>query len=154
MVVLNQRVVPPVSAWSPLRQHAFGRLWLGSLASYLAVWMQSVAGAWLMTSLTTSALLIALMQTAISLPMFLLSLPAGVLGDLVDRRRLILSTQALMLLASASLALLTRFDQIGPAGLLALTFVLGTGMALNGPAWQSSMCEAIDRTEQIGRAHV
>jgi MFS family permease/quinol monooxygenase YgiN len=145
--VLNQRVVPPVSAWSPLRQHTFGRLWLGSLVSYLAVWMQSVAGAWLMTSLTSSALLIALMQTAISLPMFLLSLPAGVLGDLVDRRRLILSTQALMLLASASLALMTKFEQIGPAGLLALTFVLGTGMALNGPAWQSSMCEAIDRTE-------
>jgi MFS family permease len=144
--VLNQRVAA-VSAWSPLRQFTFGRLWVGSLASYLAVWMQSVAGAWLMTSLTSSAFLVALMQTAISLPMFLLSLPAGVLGDLVDRRRLILSTQALMLLASVSLAILTLFGAIGPAGLLALTFVLGAGMALNGPAWQSSMCEAIDRAE-------
>src|SRR5438132_1101264 len=109
--------------------------------------MQSVAGAWLMTTLTSSALLVALMQTAISLPMFLLSLPAGVLGDLLDRRRLILSTQALMLLASCLLAVLTWFGAIESWSLLALTFVLGTGMALNGPAWQSSMCEAIDRAE-------
>jgi MFS family permease/quinol monooxygenase YgiN len=144
--VLNQPVAA-ASAWSPLRYRTFGRLWFASLTSYLAVWMQSVAGAWLMTSLTSSALLVALMQTAISLPMFLLSLPAGVLGDLLDRRRLILSTQALMLCASCLLAVLTLFGAIGPAGLLGLTFVLGTGMALNGPAWQSSMCEAIDRAE-------
>jgi len=144
--VLNQRDVIG-SAWSPLRHQTFGRLWFASLAGYLAVWMQSVAGAWLMTSLTSSALLVALMQTAISLPMFLLSLPAGVLADLVDRRRLILSTQALMLIASCLLAALTLLGAIGPASLLALTFVLGAGMALNGPAWQASMCEAIDRVE-------
>jgi MFS family permease len=144
--VLHQHVATG-SAWSPLRHQTFGRLWLASLASYVAVWMQSVAGAWLMTSLTSSPLLVALMQTAISGPMFLLSLPAGVLGDLLDRRRLILSTQALMLLASCALAALTLNGAIGPAMLLGLTCVLGTGMALNGPAWQSSMCEAIDRTE-------
>jgi MFS family permease len=144
--MLNQRVAPG-SAWSPLRHRTFGRLWLGSLASYLALWMQSVAGAWLMTSLTSSALLVALMQTAISLPMCLLSLPAGVLGDLLDRRRLILFTQALMLIASCLLAVLTLLGAIGPAGLLGLTFLLGTGMALNSPAWQASMCEAIERAE-------
>jgi len=144
--VLDQRAAPG-SAWSPLRRQTFGRLWLASLASYLAIWMQSVAGAWLMTSLTSSALLVALMQTAISLPMCLLSLPAGVLGDLLDRRRLILSTQTLMLLASCALAALTLAGSIGSTGLLALTFLLGCGMALNGPSWQASMCEAIDRTE-------
>jgi len=135
------------SAWSPLRQRTFARLWLGSLATYLAVWMQSVAGAWLMTSLTSSALLVALMQTAISLPMCLLSLPAGVLADLLDRRRLILSTQVLLLLASCLLAIMALAGAIGPASLLALTFVLGTGMALNGPAWQASMCDSIERAE-------
>jgi MFS family permease/quinol monooxygenase YgiN len=135
------------SAWSPLRRQTFGRLWLASLATYLAVWMQSVAGAWLMTSLTLTPLLVALMQTAISLPMCLLSLPAGVLADLVDRRRLILSTQALLLIASCALAALTLLDAIGAVGLLGLTFLLGTGMALNGPAWQASMCEAIERHE-------
>jgi MFS family permease len=145
--VLNQREVLVASAWSPLRHQTFGRLWFASLAGYLAVWMQSVAGAWLMTSLTSSALLIALMQTAISLPMCLLSLPAGVLADMLDRRRLILSTQVLMLIASCLLAALTLLGAIGPAGLLALTFLLGTGMALNGPAWQASMCEATDRVE-------
>jgi MFS family permease/quinol monooxygenase YgiN len=144
--VSNQReAIRP--AWSPLRRDAFRRLWLASLASYLAVWMQSVAGAWLMTSLTASALLVALMQTAISLPMFLLSLPAGVLADLVDRRRLILSTQSLLLAASILLATLALFGAVGPWGLLALTFLLGSGMALNGPAWQASMCEAIERDE-------
>jgi MFS family permease len=135
------------SAWSPLRSRTFGRLWFASLATYLAVWMQSVAGAWLMASLTSSALLVALMQTAISLPMCLLSLPAGALADLLDRRRLILSTQTLLLIASCALAALSLLGAIGPAGLLGLTFLLGTGMALNGPAWQASMCEAIERTE-------
>jgi MFS family permease len=144
--VFSQRIASG-SAWSPLRNQTFGRLWFASLASYLALWMHSVAGAWLMTSLTSSALLVALMQTAISLPMCLLSLPSGVLGDLLDRRRLILFTQGLMLVASALLAVLTLLGAIGPAGLLCLTFLLGTGMALNAPAWQSSMCEAIDRTE-------
>jgi MFS family permease len=144
--VLNQRDVIG-SAWSPLRHQTFGRLWFASLATYLAVWMQSVAGAWLMTSLTSSALVVALMQTAISLPMCLLSLPAGVLADLLDRRRLILSTQVLLLIASCLLAALTLLGAIGPASLLALTFLLGTGMALNGPTWQASMCEAIDRAE-------
>ncbi len=135
------------SAWSPLRSDSFRTLWLASLASYLAVWMQSVAGAWLMTSLTSSALLVALMQTAVSLPMFLLSLPAGVLADLVDRGRLVRCTQALMVAASVILALCAVTGQIGASGLLGLTFLLGTGMALNGPAWQSSMCEAIEREE-------
>jgi MFS family permease len=101
--VSNQREAVR-SAWSPLRHDVYRRLWLASLASYVAVWMQSVAGAWLMTSLTASALLVALMQTAISLPMFLLSLPAGVLADLLERKRLILSTQSLLLAASVLLA--------------------------------------------------
>jgi len=135
------------SSWSPLRHETFRLLWLASLASYLAVWMQSVAGAWLMTSLTSSALLVALMQTAVSLPMFLLSLPAGVLADLLDRRRLILSTQSLLLIASCALASLTLLGAIGPWGLLGLTFLLGTGMALNGPAWQASMCQVVEREE-------
>jgi MFS family permease len=144
--VSNQREAVR-SAWSPLRHDVFRRLWLASLASYMAIWMQSVAGAWLMTSLTSSALLVALMQTAISLPMFLLSLPAGVMADLVERRRLILSTQSLLLIVSVLLAVLALSGAVGPWGLLAMTSMLGTGMALNGPAWQASMCEAIERDE-------
>jgi MFS family permease len=139
------------TAWSPLRNDAFRRLWVASLASYLAIWMQSVAGAWLMTTLTTSALLVALMQTAISLPMFLLSLPAGVMADLFDRRRLIVSTQSLLLAVSILLAVLAIAGAVAPSGLLAMTFLLGTGMALNGPAWQASMCEAVER-EEIAQA--
>ncbi len=125
----------------------FRGLCAGGLLYFVGNAMQVMATSWLMVELTGSAILTALVQTAVFLPMFLLSLPAGVLADLLDRRRLILSTQALMLLASCLLAMLTLAGAIGPAGLLALTCVLGTGMALNGPAWQSSMCEATDRTE-------
>ncbi|HEX7156812.1 MAG TPA: MFS transporter [Burkholderiaceae bacterium] len=135
------------AAWSPLRHVAFRSLWFAALCVYLAIWMQSVAGAWLMTTLTRSALLVALMQTAISLPMFLWSLPAGVLADLTDRRRLLITTQLIMMLASAALATASMLGWIGTFGLLALTFLLGSGLALNGPAWQASMCESVPRHE-------
>ncbi len=133
--------------WSPLRHPRFRGLWLAALAVYMAVWMQSVAGAWLMTTLTTSALLVALMQTAVSLPMFVWSLPAGVLADVVDRRRLLLATQGLMMAASLVVAVAALVNGLGPMPLLLLTFVLGSGLAVNGPAWQTSMCEAVGADE-------
>ena len=92
------------SPWSPLRQAVFRALWIAAVASNIGTWMQSVGAAWLMTSLTPSPLLVALMQTATSLPVFLVGLPAGTLADVVDRRKLLLVTQAWMLLAVARLA--------------------------------------------------
>jgi len=144
---------PPVDAprasggWAPLRHGGFRGLWSAALFAYVAFWMQTVAGAWLMISLHASPLLVALMQTAASLPMFLWSLPAGVLADLFDRRRLILGTQGLICATMALLAVLSFADAIGPAGLLMLTFVIGTGLALNGPAWQAAMSESVPRDE-------
>src|SRR6266481_6679809 len=121
----------PTSAWSPLRYPVFRALWIASLVSNIGTWMQNVGGVWLMSSLSPSPFLVALMQTATSLPVFLVGLPAGALADIVDRRRLLLFTQGLMLLATAVLSAVTIAGVIGATGLLALTFVLGLGSALN-----------------------
>src|SRR6266446_4565571 len=102
----------PGSAWSPLQHRMFRALWIASLVSNVGTWMQNVGGVWLMSSLSPSPFLVALMQTATSLPVFLVGLPAGVLADIVDRRRLLLFTQGLMLLATAVLSAVTIADVI------------------------------------------
>ncbi len=84
------------SAWGPLREPIFRALWIASVASNVGSWMQDVGESWLMISLTKSPILVALVETAGSLPIFLLALPAGALADVVDRRRLLLTTQSWM----------------------------------------------------------
>src|SRR4051795_7800386 len=122
------------STWSPLRRPVFRSVWSASVASNIGTWMQSVGAAWLMTSLTTSPLLVALMQTATSLPVLLVGLPAGALADVVDRRKLLLVTQAWMLLVALVLGVSTWAGVVSAWALLALTFLLGLGAALSGPA--------------------
>jgi MFS family permease/quinol monooxygenase YgiN len=125
----------------------FRALWTANLASNVGTWMQSVGAAWLMTSLTPSSAMVALVQTATSLPVFLVGLPAGALADIVDRRRLLVVTQTWMLASAAILGALTLAGAITPWTLLVLTFVLGLGAALNMPAWQASMPELVPRAE-------
>jgi len=137
------------SAWSPLRLPVFRALWLASVASNIGTTMQDVGGAWLMTSLAPSPILVALMQTASSLPIFVVALPAGALADLVDRRRLLLITQGWMLVAAATLGLLTLAHLTTPLVLLALTFLLGLGGAMNAPAWQAIVSELVPREELL-----
>jgi MFS family permease len=121
----------------------FRALWLASLVSNIGTWMQNVGGAWLMTSLTPSPLLVALMQTATSLPVFLIGLPAGTLADLVDRRRLLLVTQTWMLVCAGLLGGLTLAGLASPIVLLLLTFGLGLGSTANNPAWQATTPEVV-----------
>ena len=109
--------------------------------------MQDTAGTWLMTALTTSPLLIALMQTAASLPVLFLGLPAGATADMFDRRRLLIFWQAWMLATVALLSVLTMFGVISPAVLLVLTFLLNIGSAMNNPAWQAIVPELVPRAE-------
>src|SRR2546425_10448377 len=135
----------PTSAWSPLRYPVFRALWIASLVSNIGTWMQNVGGVWLMSSLSPSPFLVALMQTATSLPVFLVGLPAGALADIVDRRRLLLFTQGLMLVAAGLLSAATIADAIDASGLLALTFILGLGTALNTPTWQAIMPDLVPR---------
>ncbi len=127
----------------PLRLPAFRALWIGSIASNLGVWIYDLGAVWLMTSLTASPLLIALIQTAMNLPIVLLALPAGALADIVDRRWLLLFTQAWMLVAVVLLALLTWHGAVTPWLLLGLALVIGVGDALNAPTWQAITPELV-----------
>ena len=106
--------------FEPLSVPLFRDLWLASIVSNLGGWMQDTAGTWLMTVLTPSPLLIALMQTAASLPVVILGLLAGATADIFDRRRLLIFWQAWMLTAVAILSVLTFFDIISPWILLIL----------------------------------
>lgn len=135
------------SVWSPLLVPVFRALWIASLAANLGVWMQNVGGVWLMTTLTPSPVFIALMQTATSLPVFLLGLPSGALADIVDRRRLLMVGLAIMLMAVSILGVLTLLGATTPGSLLVLTFVLGLGTALNQPIWQAIMPGLVPRRE-------
>ena len=94
---------PRESMWSPLAQSLFRWIWIASLASNIGTWMQNVGASWLMTSLSPSPLMVSLIQTAASLPIFLLALPAGALADVLDRRRLLIFSQAWMLAAAGVL---------------------------------------------------
>lgn len=136
--------------WRALRHPVYRALWTASVASNLGTWLQSVGASWLMTSLAASATMVALVQAMTSLPMFLLSLPAGALADVMDRRRLLLITQSWMLACAAALGLLTMAGLVTPWLLLLFTFLLGLGTALNGPAWQSIVPELVPREDLPG----
>ena len=113
--------------------------------------MQNVGGAWLMTTLTADALPVALMQTATTLPAFLVGLPAGSLADRIDRRHLLLITQSWMLLCILVLAILTFLDLVSPWILLALTFAIGVGSTINSPTWAAFLPDTVSR-EQMATA--
>lgn len=106
--------------------------------------MQNIGAAWLMTTLTTSPVMIALVQAATSLPVFLVALPAGALADVVDRRRLLLVTQVWMLLAAGMLGALTMLEVVNLWMLLGFTAALGLGAAMNAPAWQAIVPELVE----------
>jgi len=122
-------------------------MWIAAVASNIGTWMHTVGASWLMTTLAASPLLVALVQTATTLPVFLLGLPAGVMADLVDRRRLLIFTQSWMLGVAALLGVLAMMHRIGPWWLLSLTFALGIGSAMNGPAWAAAIPELVPRAE-------
>jgi MFS family permease len=141
-----ESVQPAVtSGFAPLRIPLFRDRWIASTVSSVGTWMQDTAGTWLMTVLTTSPLLIALMQTAASLPVLLFGLLAGATADLFDRRRLLIFWQAWMLASVAVLAVLTFIGHISPWALLAFTALLNVGSAMNNPAWQAIVPELVPR---------
>lgn len=128
---------------SPLRVPAFRALWIATIVSNVGTWMHDVGAGWLMTSLSPDPLLVALVQAATTLPMFLLALPGGALADIVDRRRLLIAAQVWALAAAALLAVLTLIGVTGPITLLALTFALATGAALSAPGFQAIVPELV-----------
>ncbi|HTE67833.1 MAG TPA: MFS transporter [Actinomycetes bacterium] len=140
------RSAPP-PALAPLARPVFRALWAAALVSNVGTWMQSVGAVWQIGTVSGSATLIALVQTAISLPIVLLALPAGAAADVFDRRRLLLVTQSWMLVSAAALCVLTVVGAASPVVVLALTFLLGLGNAATAPAWQATIPELVDSRE-------
>jgi MFS family permease len=128
---------------APLRHAVFRRIWLASLVSNLGILIQGVGAAWAMTQMTSSADKVALVQTALMLPIMLISMPAGAIADMHDRRVVALVSLAIALVGATVLTLLAWFSLVTPNILLALCFVVGSGMALFGPAWQASVSEQV-----------
>jgi MFS family permease len=131
------------AAWAPLGEPLFRSLWVAAVISYTGTWMQNVGAGWLMTQLTMSPLMVGLVQAAMTLPVFLVILPAGALADLVDRRRFLLITQGWMVLASGALGIMTLLQLVTPWVLLGFTFLLGLGSVMNDPAWQAITPEVV-----------
>ena len=135
----DSALTAPGRALAPFRFPAFRAIWIANLTSNVGSMIQSVGAAWLMTDLTRSHQLVALVQASTTTPIMLLGVFAGAVADNYDRRRVMLVAQCAMLVASALLAGLTWSGQIGPWSLIMFTLAVGAGTALNGPAWQASV---------------
>ena len=133
---------PPTSE-KPLANPVFRALWIATVVSNIGTWMHDVGASWLMTSLSPSPLMVALVQAATTFPIFLLSLPAGALADIVDRRKLLIAAQAFALVAMAVLAVMTYFDITTGWMLLAFTAAISVGGALSAPAFQAIVPELV-----------
>ena len=138
-------------ALAPLKERTFRMLWLAWLAANMTMWMNDVAAAWLMTSLTTSPVMVALVQTASTLPVFLLGLPSGAMADILDRRRYFAATQLWVSLNALLLAGLSLADALTANLLLGLTFVNGIGLAMRWPVFAAIVPEVVPRA-QLGPA--
>ena len=131
------------SVAAPLRHTVFRRIWLASLMSNLGLLIQGVGAAWAMTQMTSSADKVALVQTALMLPIMLISMPAGAIADMHDRRIVALVSLSIALVGATALSVLAWLSLVTPEILLAFCFIVGSGMALFGPAWQSSVSEQV-----------
>jgi MFS family permease len=146
------RPSPAPSPWAPLRHPVFRWVWTASLVSNVGTWMQTVGAQWLLVDAHASSAVVALVQTASSLPVLLVTLPAGVVAEFVDRRRVLLAAQVFQLLVGLLLALLTGLGATGPALLLVLTFLLGCGAAVQMPAYQAFVPDLVPRRDLGGAA--
>ncbi|BBK38802.1 MFS transporter [Allostella sp. ATCC 35155] len=149
----NAAAVPPpepaATTLGPFQSPVFRAVWFASLASNFGGLIQSVGASWMMTRIGTVEM-VALVQASVTLPLMLLSLPAGALADNVDRRIVMLWAQGFMLTASLALSVVAWLGLITPWVLLAFTFLIGCGAALNGPAWQASVGEMVPRRDLAG----
>lgn len=137
----------PGGTFSPFRYPVFRAIWIANLFSNLGSTLQSVGAAWMMTELTPSHQMVALVQASATVPIMLLGMFAGAIADNFDRRRVMLAAQVGMLTVSAVLAALTYAGWMTPMLLLAFTLSVGAGTALNSPAWQASVRQQVDPRE-------
>ncbi|HZH48002.1 MAG TPA: MFS transporter, partial [Roseococcus sp.] len=137
-------------AFASLRHPAFRALWIANLASNTGMWIQNTGAGWLMTSLAPSPLMVSLVQAAAMLPVFLFALPGGAAADILDRRLALIAEQLWIAAMGVLLAVLAAADALGPWGLLALTFAIGAGTAVNFPAWAATTPELVPRGDLVG----
>ncbi len=130
-------------AWAPLQISMFRALWLAIMGSNIGTWVNDVAAAWVMAERTGSPLMVALVQSATTVPIVLLALVAGTLADIVDRRRYLLATQGWMLAVAGTMAVLTHLDMLSPTLLVVLTFCMGCGAAMAMPAQAAIVSELV-----------
>ena len=142
---------PPNSSWSPLRNTLFRGVWIATIVSNIGTWMQDVGAGWLMTSLSSSPSMVALVEAADSIPVMLLAMPAGALADIIDRRRLLIFVQFYLMATAAALAVFTLLDVTTPWMLLGITFALGVGAALAMPAWAAIVPDLV-RSDELPAA--
>src|SRR6267378_4250991 len=135
------------SLWRPLRVSSFRNLLIADVVSDVGAFMQSTGAAWLMVSLNAGPMYVALTQTASALPFFVFALPAGAIGDIVNRRKLILYTEAWMAAVACVLAVLTLGGFIAPLSLLILTFALSAGDAFETPSWRAALPELVSKDD-------
>lgn len=143
------RSTPPPAAggMAPLKHTLFAVLWGATILGNIGSFMRDVASAWLVTDLSTNPAAVAMMQTAATLPVFLLAIPAGVLSDILDRRRFLIVIQVLLACVSFTLLMLAKTNTMTVEYLIALTFIGGVGSALMGPTWQSIVPELVPKAE-------
>jgi MFS family permease len=139
----KRQIFPAEGIAAPLKYPVFRRIWLASLLSNFGLLIQAVGAAWAMTQMTSSADKVALVQTALMLPVMFISMPAGAIADMYDRRIVALIALSIALTGATALTVLAWLGLVTPQLLLALCFVVGSGMALMGPAWQSSVSEQV-----------
>jgi MFS family permease len=144
MAIASDKGAPSESGiFSPLRYEVFRRIWTASLLSNLGLLVLGVGAAWAMTQLSSLPGMVALVQTSLMLPVALVSTPAGAIADMFDRRVVGLVALTIALAGSLSLSILAWLGIVTPALLLVSCFVVGSGMALFGPAWQASVSEQV-----------
>ncbi|OOG74398.1 MFS transporter [Sinorhizobium sp. A49] len=136
-----------ISPLAPFKHDIFRTIWIASLASNFGGLIQSVGAAWLMTSISSSANMVALVQASTALPIMMFSLVSGALADNFDRRRIMLIAQCFMLTVSALLTVCAYLGIITPWLLLLFTFLIGCGTALNNPSWQASVGDMVPRDD-------
>ncbi len=135
------------SAWAPFGQSTFTILWLATVLSNVGTWMHDVGAGWLMTVLSPTPIVVAAVQAATTLPVFMFALLAGAVADIVDRRRLLIITNVFMAVVAACLAVMVSLDLVTPLILLTFTFLLGAGAAFMAPAWQAIVPSLVPRPQ-------
>lgn len=139
---------PPLeSPWAPLRQPVFRMLWSVWLTANICMWMNDVAAAWMMTSLTTSPVMVALVQSASTLPVFFLGLPSGALADILDRRKYFIFTQFWVATVGVLMCVVTLSGHMVAPLLLLLTFANGIGLAMRWPVFSAVIPELIPKAQ-------